>query len=85
MAKLKFSAFMGAAIGLSIGGKEYTTDDEGVVEVPDEHVATLVESHGFELVPTKAAAAPAQTAAQKKAADKAADDKAAADAAGKSE
>ena len=41
---------------VSIGGQTYEGEG-GVFEVPDEHGPVLVESHGFEIVPTPEASA----------------------------
>jgi hypothetical protein len=38
---------------LSYRGKEYFVDDQGLVEVPDEALEELRDSHGFEAVPIK--------------------------------
>lgn len=44
MSKLKHST----ASSVSVGGKTYSADEEGLFEIPEEHVAHLAESHGFQ-------------------------------------
>lgn len=47
MAKLKSPG------AVSVGGELYEQAEDGTVDVPDEHAAHLVESHGCEYVQEK--------------------------------
>lgn len=52
---------------VSVGGKLYECGEDGIVDVPDEHVATLLEAHGCKTLEQAEADAQAKADAEEQA------------------